>query len=141
MADNILKKNKTPILKSFDKYLPERNSRSFAFEPCTPNEVYLLIEQLNPHKGTGPNGINTEILKLVSHLISDTLCKIFNMCIISGKHPDKLKLAHALPIFKKGSRLLVSNYRPISLLSNLNKILEKIMYKRIYAFLEKYEIV
>ena len=67
--------------------------------------------------------------------------KIFNMCITSGKHPDKLKLAHALPIYKKGSRRLVSNYRPISLLSNLNKILEKIMHKRVYAFLEKYEIL
>ena len=63
------------------------------------------------------------------------------MCITSGQHPKKLKLAHAIPIFKKGSRLLVSNYRPISLLSNLNKILEKIMHKRIYAFLEKYEIL
>ena len=135
------KKNKTPILKTFDKFLPERNSNSFVFEPCTPNEVYLLIEQLNPHKGTGPNGIHSEILKLVNHLISDTLCKIFDMCITSGKHPDRLKLAHALPIFKKGSRLLVSNYRPISLLSNLNKILEKIMHKRIYGFLEKYEIL
>ena len=141
VADNILKKNKTPILKTFDKYLPERNSKSFLFEPCTPNEVYLLVEQLNPHKGTGPNGIYTEILKLINHLICDTLCKIFNMCITTGRHPDKLKLAHALPIYKKGSRLLVSNYRPISLLSNLNKILEKIMHKRIYAFLEKYEIL
>ena len=44
----------------------------------------------------------------------------------TGKQPTKLKLAHALPIFKKGSRLLVSNYRPISLLSDLNKILEKL---------------
>ena len=141
VADKILKNNKTPILKTFDKYLPERNSKSFVFDPCTANEVFLLVEQLNPHKGTGPNGIHTEILQLINHLICDTLCKIFNMCITSGKHPDKLKLAHALPIFKKGSRLLVSNYRPISLLSNLNKILEKIMHKRIYAFLEKYEIL
>ena len=108
VADNILKNNKTPILKTFDKYLPERNSTSFAFEPCTPNEVLLLVEQLNPHKGTGPNGIHTEILKLINHLISDTLCKIFNMCITSGRHPDKLKLAHALPIFKKGPRFQIS---------------------------------
>ena len=136
-----MKNNKTPILKTFDKYLHERNSKSFVFYPCTPNEVFLLVEQLNPHKGTGPNGIYTEVLKLINHLICDTLCKIYNMCITSGKHPDKLKLAHAIPIFKKGSRLLVSNYRPISLLSNLNKILEKIMHKRIYAFLERYELL
>ena len=130
IADKILKNNKTPILRTFDKYLPEPNSNSFVFDPCTPNEVYLLVEQLNPSKGTGPNGIHTEILKMINHLICDTLCNIFNMCITSGKHPDKLKLSHTLPIFKKGSRLLVSNYSPISLLSNLDKSLKKMMRKR-----------
>ena len=141
VADNILAENKTPITKSFDKYMPKPNPNSFVFEPCTPNEVFLLIGGLNKHKGTGPNGIPTEILKLINFIICAPLSKIYNICIVTGKQPDKLKLAHALPIYKKGSRLLVSNYRPISLLSNLNKILEKIMYTRIYAFLEKYELL
>ena len=56
---------------------------------------------------------------------------------MTGTHPEKLKLVNVIPIFKKGSRLLVSNYRPISLLSNLNKIFEKIIYKRIYSFIER----
>ena len=63
------------------------------------------------------------------------------MCITTGVQPDKLKLAHVIPIFKKGSKLLVSNYRPISLLSNLNKIIEKIMHKRIYDFLDRYNLL
>ena len=63
------------------------------------------------------------------------------MCLSTGIHPEKFKIVHVIPIYKKGSRLLVSNYRPISLLSNLNKILEKIMHKRIYLFLEKYELL
>ena len=46
VADKILKNNKTPILTAFEKYLPEKNSKSFVFEPCTPNEVYLLVEQI-----------------------------------------------------------------------------------------------
>ena len=46
-----------------------------------------------------------------------------------------------LPIFKKGSRLTISNYRPISLLSNLNKVFKKMMYKRAYDFIEKYSIL
>ena len=141
VASKILDKNKTPILKSCDEYLPKANMDTFVFQPSTPNEVFLLIEGLNKYKGTGPNGIPTEILKTIGFFISVPLSKIFNMCITSGIQPDKLKLAHVLPIFKKGSRLLVSNYRPISLLSNLNKILEKIMYKRIYSFLEKHEIL
>ena len=141
VADKILEKNKTPILTSFDKYLDKPNPNSFVYEPCTPNEVFLLIEGLNKYKGTGPNGIPTEILKMLSLPLSIPLSKIYNICIKTGKQPEKLKLAHALPIFKKGSRLLVSNYRPISLLSNLNKILEKIIHKRIYSFLEKYELL
>ena len=141
VAENILNKNKTPIIKSFDTYMPPPNPNSFVFEPCTPNEVFLIIEGLNKYKGSGPNGIPTEILKLINYIICVPLSKIYNICITTGKQPDALKLAHAIPIFKKGSRLLVSNYRPISLLSNLNKILEKIMHKRMYAFLEKYEIL
>ena len=141
VADNILAKNKTPIINSFDKYMPSPNPNSFVFEPSTPNEVFLIIDGLDKYKGTGPNGIPTDILKLINFIICAPLSKIYNICIVTGKQPDKLKLAHALPIFKKGSRLLVSNYRPISLLSNLNKILEKIMHKRIYAFLEKFELL
>ena len=108
------------MLKTFDKYLKNRNSSSFAFEPCTPNEVFLIIASFNPSKGTGPNGIPTEILKMINFAICSPLSKIINICIRTGVHPDKLKLAHVIPIFKKGSRLLVSNYRPISLLSNIN---------------------
>ena len=141
VADKILAKNKTPILQRFDKFLPKSNPNSFVFEPSTPNEVFLLITKLNINKGTGPNGIPTDILKAINNIICIPLSMIYNMCIAKGIHPSKLKLAHALPIFKKGSRLLVSNYRPISLLSNLNKIFEKIMHKRIYAFLEKYDIL
>ena len=117
------------------------NPETFVYEPSTPNEVFLLINGLNTHKGTGPNGIPTEILKMLGLPLSIPLSKIYDICIATGKQPTKLKLAHALPILKKGSRLLVSNYRPISLLSNLNKILEKIMHKRVYAFLEKYELL
>ena len=62
--------------------------------------------------------------------------KIFNLSLMTGVYPDMLKISKTIPIFKKGSRLLVSNYRPISLLSNLNKILEKIVHSRVYKFLE-----
>ena len=101
VADKILAKNKTPILNTFDKYLSKPNPHSFVYEPCTPNEVFLLVDKLNKHKGTGPNGIPTELLKMLNLPLSIPLSKIYNICISTGVQPEKLKLAHALPIYKK----------------------------------------
>ena len=50
------------------------------------------------------------------------LTKLTNLSLLSGKHPDMLKIAKIVPIFKKGSKLKTSNYRPISLLPNINKL-------------------
>ena len=63
------------------------------------------------------------------------------MSLTTGVHPDLLKIAKTIPIFKKGSKLNTRNYRPISLLSNLNKILEKLMFNRIYKFLEQHKCI
>ena len=60
---------------------------------------------------------------------------------MAGVHPDLLKIAKTIPIHKKGSRLTVSNYRPISLLSNVNKIFEKIIFNRVYNFLEDHDCI
>ena len=60
---------------------------------------------------------------------------------MSETHPEKLKFVNTIPIHKKGSRILLSNYRPISLLSNLNKIFEKIIFNPLYCFLEKYDCI
>ena len=58
------------------------------------------------------------------------------MSFSTGTYPDLLKIAKTIPIYKKGSKLSTSNYRSISLLSNLNKILEKLMSNRVYKFLD-----
>ena len=92
-------------------------------------------------KSSGPNSIPTQLRHLLKYEICNPLSKIFNLSLSTGQHPDILKISKTIPIFKKGSRLLVSNYRPISLLSNLNKILEKIVHERVYSFLEEYQCI
>ena len=106
------------------------------FRPCDPTEILDIISQLETSKATGPNSIPTDIFKLIKNEISSPLSKIINDSFSSGTHPDKLKIVNVIPVFKKGSRLQVSNYRPISLLSNINKIFEKVMHKRMTDFLE-----
>ena len=69
------------------------------------------------------------------------LADLFNLSFTTGVFPFVLKTAKVVPVFKKDSKLDYSNYRPISLLSNIEKILEKLMYKRLYTFLNKNNVI
>ena len=108
----------------------------FVIYECDHNEIENIISSLNPKKATGPNSIPSDILHLLKKDISHPLTTIFNISLSTGVHPDLLKIAKTIPIYKKGSKIDLCNYRPISLLSNLNKILEKLMFNRLYKFLE-----
>jgi len=68
------------------------------------------------------------------------LTYLFNLSFNTGNVPDLLKIAKVVPIYKKGEKHFPGNYRPISLLSIFDKILEKLMYKRLSNLLEKKQI-
>ena len=72
-------------------------------------------------------------------IVCIALSWLINISFSTGIHPDKLKIAKVISIYKKGSQLMSSNYRPISLLSNINKIFEKLVFSRVYKFLDKYD--
>ena len=140
IADNILKKRKYEGKKSYKDYLPEPLPNSIALYLCDEDEIKLIISSINVGKAYGPNSIPNEILHLLKEDITKPLALLFNLSFSTGTFPDLLKISKTIPIFKKGSRLLVSNYRPISLLSNINKILEKLMYSRLYGFLTEHQM-
>ena len=76
-------------------------------------------------------------MKILKNYISYPLEILFNCSFTTGTVPDHFKMAKVIPVFKKGSPLTVSNYRPISLLSIFNKILERLMYNRLIMYFEK----
>ena len=119
----------------FSNFLKNRSDDSFFLSPTDKYEIINIISSLDPIKSTGPNSIPTKILKLLKNDISAQLSDIFNVSFSTGVFPTMLKIAKVVPIHKKQSKLAYSNYRPISLLSNLEKILEKLMYSRIFKFL------
>ena len=92
-------------------------------------------------KACGPFSISTSLLKTLKSVLSVPLQLLFNCSFSSGMVPDQFKVARVVPIHKKGSSYLVSNYRPISLLSIFNKLIEKIMYSRIISYLETFSIL
>ena len=81
------------------------------------------------------------MLFLLKNEISKQLADLFNLSFMTGVFPSVLKTAKVVPVFKKDSKLDYSNYRPISLLSNIEKIPEKLMYKRLCAFLNKNNVI
>ena len=104
--------------------------------PVIPSEIVQIIHKLPKNKAPGNDNINSKILEEISDTISGPLAYIFNLSFITGLVPDLLKIAKVVPIYKKGEKSLPGNYRPISLLSIFDKILEKLMYKRLSSFLE-----
>ena len=93
---------------------------------------------MKPGKGLGPNSLPTSLLKLTEKVISKPLSIIINNSFEHGEFPDIFKIAKVIPVYKKGSKLDRTNYRPISLLSNISKIFEKLMHTRLYGFLNKF---
>ena len=92
-------------------------------------------------KNPKPNSIPIKILKLIKYDISDQLAIFLNLSVTCGSFPTMLKTSKVTPIYKKELKLKCSNYRPISLLSNIDKILERIVYNRLYEFFEDNKLV
>ena len=94
------------------------------------------------NKGSkGHDGINNKIIKLSVTVISVRICSLFNQCVESGYFPQGLKVAKVIPLFKGGLKESLENYRPISLLSSLSKIFERIIFNRMYNFANKQKIL
>ena len=128
--------------KDFSTFLKNSNPNNFFIKPTNIVEVINNINDLNTNKAMGPNSLPTDIFHLIKLSIAQPLANIINLSFEKGIYIDELKISKVIPIFKdKGSDLDFINYRPISLLSNINKIIEKLMHERLFSFLEKYKCI
>ena len=125
---------------SYMKNIP-RSNQSLFLRPTTESEISRLICDLPNKKSAGSDTITNVLLKQISSSIIHPLCIIYNKSLNNGQFPDKMKLADTVLLYKNKERDLVTNYRPISLLITLSKILEKLMHKRIYDFLEANNLI
>ena len=141
IADKLLKKQKYQGSKHFASYLKNPNHNKFAPNPTTPIEIESIIKEFDSSKSVGPNSLPPKLLKYIAPIVSKPISDICNKSFQQGTFPKSLKLSKINPIHKKDSKLDISNYRPISLLSNVNKIIEKLMFNRLYTFLEDHKCI
>ena len=99
-------------------------------------EVYDLINSIHPSKVTGPDGISPRLLRETYISIVPFLADFINLSIASAKVPHSWTLIHVIPLFKNGAKSDTNNCRPVSLLSCVNKILEQIVFKHLFNYLQ-----
>ena len=121
-------------LNDYLKQIPAQ-SKSLFLNPTTESEITKLIDKLPPKKSCGIDGVDNIIPKEIKPFIVGLLCIIFNKSLETGVFPERMKTAKVVPLYKSKSKYLTTNYRPISLLITISKILEKVMYSRVYSFL------
>ena len=141
IGQNLAEKIEPVPNKRFSDYLPEPIDRSVFFYSTNPTEVINIVKNLNSSKSCGHDGFSTALLKNIIHPIATPLTHIFNLSISKGICPSPLKIAKVIPIFKKDNPHEISNYRPISILPCISKILEKIIYDRLYRFLNVHKLL
>ena len=106
-----------------------------------PTEVKSILETLQTGKASGPDNINNYVLKTCSSELSHPLSKLFNLSLSLSKVPKAWKEANVTPVFKKDDPTDCKNYRPISLLSTLGKVMEKIVHKHVFNFFSANNVI
>ena len=126
--------------RSPQEFLRNRNMFNFVVAHISDDEILKIIQAL-PVRSTGPASIPLNLLKLVASVVVVPLCRIINVSFTTGVFPDALKVAKVVALHKGGPSDNLNNYRPISLLSVFDKIIEKIMHRRLYEFLDEHDIL
>ena len=136
LANRIPASNSSP-----EDFLGTPQPNSFYLFPVTALEIENEISNLKSSKATGPFSVPTDLLKSLKSFLSTPLEIIYNVSFSNGCVPEQFKIANVIPIHKTDSQTDLNNYKPISLLSVFNKILEKLMYKRLFSFIDKHNIL
>ena len=140
LAENLNKsiKNVSSNRCNFRKYLPKAEESSIFIEDTANDEIIEIIKEFHNDKSSD---IPIVVVKHSAEIIAPILCKMYNVCIREGTFPQILKHGKMTPIYKKGPRDNIENYRPILTLRISGKILEKMLYTRIYKYITNKNIL
>jgi len=117
-------------------HIQKRTIKNFKFQYVSKVEIEHQLRKLRRKKATGNDGLPAGMIKDVASVILSPLCFIINLSLKSATIPADWKEAKVTPIYKSGLRNMFANYRPISVLSILSKVLERSVHKQLLSHLE-----
>ena len=100
-------------------------------------DVYSVLASFDPSKSSGIDGIGPKVLKHSALALYIPFHHLFSLCMTQCSIPSEWKMDRITPIFKAGDRMSVKNYRPISLLCNVSKVLERLIFDKVSPFVTR----
>ena len=122
-------------------YMKERKNNSMFIGGVTEYDVMKVVNNLKKKVSKDCNDIDMTIIKTIIYEIVTPFTYICNQSFLSGTFPNKMKLAKVIPLYKTGKQNAFTNYRPVSLLPQFSKILEKLFSEQLDVFIEKQNIL
>lgn len=129
-----------PNNKSYKDYLNKSNS-IFGFDKISSFQVQALLKTSDVAKAVGVDKISNKILKISAPYICESLAELFNLSLLSNTFPSDWKMAKVTPIFKTGDRCDSNNYRPISIISAIARIFERLVYTQLENYVQKHNLI
>ncbi|XP_072051972.1 uncharacterized protein [Amphiura filiformis] len=133
--------------------IPQKTVRSFVNHPEWWNEecdkalkkktgkVKKELLKLDINKASGPDDVPALVLKMAAPELATPLARLFQLCFDKGYMPAQWKCAHVIPCYKKGDKHTPGNYRPISLLCIMSKVMEKLVSKKMWKHLDEHHLI
>ena len=137
LSDNIWKHHDYETMK---QTINPKSCR-FHFKPTNKNEVLAILRKIKRRKAPGHDNIPTCMIIDGANEISAPLSELINHCLETSVFPSEEKIAKVTPIYKSGERSSMDNYRPISVLPVLSKVIERVVHQQVYDYLEKNELL
>ena len=128
-------------IKAVDFLSNRTTLNSLYLYPATPPEIAKIIKLMKPKTSTGHDNISPKVLKSIDDTIALPLTHIANLSMSTGIFPNRMKIAKVITIYKSDDTTLFKNYRPISILPTFSKILERLVYNRLYKFLKTHSLL
>ena len=129
-----------PVLNEFENHPSLKNIKSkkfnstFSIENTYTDVVMKVINNLNVARSCQINDVPTKVIKMNKDIFAYFITDHFNYCIAYGEIPDELKHADVIPVHKKNEKCDKTDYRPVSILTNISKIYEKLLYNQLSKY-------
>ena len=141
VGPDLAKKINVPDNIDVTDYLKKSQVNSLFLKPTTEEEILDIVKKSEDKNSTDSDDLSMLTLKKVFLSICSPFTNICNKSLSNGVFPNNMKIAKVIPLFKSGENDIFTNYRPVSLLSQFSKILEKLVDRRLDSFFDKHKIL